>query len=62
MEKLELLITKKFQAPVNGELLTSRAFTTPQKMAKIEAPMIKAGATESVKNVGYVLDARSLIL
>lgn len=43
-------------------VLTSRALTTPQKMAKMEAPMIKAGATDSAKNEGYVSVARALIM
>lgn len=32
-------------------LLTRTAFITPQKMAKIALPMMKAGATLSSKNV-----------
>lgn len=44
------------------KILTRTALITPQKMAKIDAPMTKAGATESVKNEGYVSFASALIL
>jgi hypothetical protein len=33
-----------------GLKLTKRALTMPQKMAKRDAPMINAGATEDSKN------------